>query len=991
MKGSNQVLLRYPSLSRRWQSYSNFAVKLGACASLLALTLVLGCKSRPAKSVPAPPGTAQTSQPSPVKQEVQALKGCAHAVLKDLRPIADMRDMRFQGKVTEAQALCNGGQRSLQFRNTPWVDWSSYWGTGDLASLPSGLLLNKTVARRGVLGALLDLEFQRVELIKFNLFENTGTYRQFIEGRDGVGGPALKVWPEMRLNPGHSKYKEVGGDGTQVCQGDLLRWRTVDGICNDVLNPAMGSKGQLFARNVEFETTFPESNQSIFTRNRHGDRLGLLQPDPQVISRRLLTRIQSNSATCQNGQGLPGYSNEANCDYKKAPFMNVLAAFWIQFMTHDWFSHMEEGHNAAGYMKVGCETQLVNNVRVPLTPQQIKELGCRPDDQIDRGYVAQDSAPGTFSANGRQYLDRAPKTTSNTNTAWWDASQIYGYDAVSVRRVKRDPGDLAKLQLEPVPGQPGPGYLPVLAAGDPMNPQWAGQEAAAFPDNWTVGLSFLHNLFVREHNAFVSEFRRIAAQTPNKDCGLRNPADPKKVIHYKDVTDEELFQAARLVVAAEIAKIHTTEWTPQLLYNEALYKGMNANWNGLLGQSQPEVSKALSNLIANTLGKSTDTKKATQLYSVFAGGPGIFGLGSKVHGYDITKPEHTNGGVNHFGSPFNFPEEFVSVYRLHQLVPDLLEYRELDRDPNKVVAKVPVIDTFQGRATGFMRTRGMANWGVTLGRQRLGLLELHNTPAFLQNIKLPRLSAGSGEIDVVGLDIIRDREHGVPRFNEFRRQYGLRQLTSFDDFIDHSLPADSPRRKEQEESAQTIREIYGQHVCDKSKQITDAQLNQDGSVINDCLGHPNGSLIDNIEDVDIVVGYLAEPVRPHGFAISETQFAVFLLNASRRLFSDRFFTSSFRPEFYTRLGVDWVNHNGPGPIMMEKGQSNGHAQLVSPLKRVLLRNVPELSAELGPVINAFDPWARDRCEYYSLVWKARTGAESDESFMGTNAGGCRKQ
>ena len=71
--------------------------------------------------------------------------------------------------------------------------------------------------------------------------------------------------------------------------------------------------------------------------------------------------------------------------------------------------------------------------------------------------------------------------------------------------------------------------------------------------------------------------------------------------------------------------------------------------------------------------------------------------------------------------------------------------------------------------------------------------------------------------------------------------------------------------------------------------------------------------MDNIEDVDTVVGWMAESARPHGFAISETQFVVFILNASRRLFSDRFFTSSFRPEFYTKLGVDWVNHNGPGP------------------------------------------------------------------------------
>ena len=84
-------------------------------------------------------------------------------------------------------------------------------------------------------------------------------------------------------------------------------------------------------------------------------------------------------------------------------------------------------------------------------------------------------------------------------------------------------------------------------------------------------------------------------------------------------------------------------------------------------------------------------------------------------------------------------------------------------------------------------------------------------------------------------------------------------------------------------------------------------MNADGSRITDCLGHPDGSLVDNIEDVDTVVGWLAEFPRPHGFAISETQFQVFILNASRRLFSDRFFTSSFRPEFYTHLGVQWVN------------------------------------------------------------------------------------
>jgi len=106
---------------------------------------------------------------------------------------------------------------------------------------------------------------------------------------------------------------------------------------------------------------------------------------------------------------------------------------------------------------------------------------------------------------------------------------------------------------------------------------------------------------------------------------------------------------------------------------------------------------------------------------------------------------------------------------------------------------------------------------------------------------------------------------------------------------------------------------------------------------------------------------------------------VFILNASRRLFSDRFFTSSFRPEFYTHLGVAWVTQNGPDK-KMEKGRPNGHEVEVSPLKRVLLRTIPELAPELDHVVNAFDPWARDRGEYYSLKWTPRPGAESDPAF-----------
>jgi hypothetical protein len=924
-----------------------------------------------------------------ISSDVKSAIDCVKVANQGLRPIALDRDHRFLGKVQEDTASCRGGEEAVGDRSLPWVDWQNYWGTRDAESKGSR---GTGETHRGVDGALLDLEYQRIELIKFNLFDNNQTFAQYLQGRNGLPGASLKVWPEMRLPKSDPNYQAVGGDGEQLCQGELIRYRTSTGICNDIRNPSMGATHELFSRMVEFESTFPDLGKNELARNRHGDRLKLLIPDPQVISRRLFTRAQTRPDKCRAGLGMDDESREAECNYRKANTFNVLAAFWIQFMTHDWFSHLEEGHNAAEMMKTGCETKLVDNSSRPLTADDIAKLGCRPDDRVDSTYLADTKDPDTFQYGGKTYPERAYKTTRNNVTAWWDASQLYGYDEDSKKRVKRDPNDRAKLLLEPSNSNDHFGYLPVFEPGDPINPAWSGQEATAFADNWNIGLSFYHNVFAREHNMFVEAFRKQTTLTPEADSGLRDPSHAETVIRYKDVSDDELFEVARLVLSAEIAKIHTIEWTTQLLYDEPLYRGMNANWSGLFGGDQ-ELT-ALLKPIVRELGKSEDAK-ANQLYSVLATGPGIFGMGNTVYKrdsglgwfehkqdiWDIRNPDHVNGGTNHFGSPFNFPEEFVTVYRLHPLVPDLIEYRDLHGNPNLIRKKIPVIKTFRGLATVQMRSEGLANWALSMGRQRVGTLSLFNEPQFLQNLPMPRLKSKTNLLDVPALDILRDRERGVPRFNEFRRQLGLKQLTSFDDFVGVLASAESSERGGQEATVKALREVYGQHRCDASKVITDAQLNDDGSRINDCLGHPNGSMVDNIEDVDTVVGWLAESTRPHGFAISETQFQVFILNASRRLFSDRFFTSSFRPEFYSTLGVQWVNDNGPDGKVMEKGDPNGHKQEMLPLKRVLLRTIPELAPELEQVVNVFDPWARDRGEYYSTEWKPRPGAESDEAFQ----------
>jgi hypothetical protein len=66
-------------------------------------------------------------------------------------------------------------------------------------------------------------------------------------------------------------------------------------------------------------------------------------------------------------------------------------------------------------------------------------------------------------------------------------------------------------------------------------------------------------------------------------------------------------------------------------------------------------------------------------------------------------------------------------------------------------------------------------------------------------------------------------------------------------------------------------------------------------------------------------------------------FQVFILNATRRLQADRFFSDDYNEETYTAEGLRWVD------------QSN--------LKTVILRHHPELAATgLANIKNAFEPW-----------------------------------
>jgi tetratricopeptide (TPR) repeat protein len=540
------------------------------------------------------------------------------------------------------------------------------------------------------------------------------------------------------------------------------RFRTADGSWNNLSNPKEGAAGTRFARNIPLSAIRPES----------GARL--LEPNPREVSRKLLAR---------------------NGAMKEIPFLNLLAACWVQFQVHDWVSH---GENLS---------------------REVHEIPLAEDDPARKRYRQTRMFVGKTQPDPtRRSGEPAPITFINEVTHWWDASQIYGSDQETQDRLRSF--ERGKLRLT------ADGCLPL---------DTDGVEDSGFRRNWWVGLAVLHTVFVREHNGICD---RLGASYPDWD-------------------DCRLFNVARLINAAVMAKIHTLEWTPAVLPNPALNTAINANWYGY-------VTDGLA-------GRNRRTLPEFKIRNSELGGI----LGNPVERH---------------GVPHALTEEFVEIYRLHSLLPESLRLRKFGAASAE---EVPTAAARQAASPKLIAAFGVAGILDSLGSQNAGRLVLNNYPKFMQELSLP----GNPLFDLGAVDILRARERGVPRYNEFRRQLGLTPIRSFEDLT------------EDEPTVARLRAVYG--------------------------GRP-----ENVEDLDLLIGTLAESHRPFGFGFGETLFQAFILNATRRLQTDRFFTDNYNEETYTPEGLEWIDR--------------------ASLKQVLLRHYPELSSGgLANIANAFEPWDRE--------------------------------
>ncbi len=434
-------------------------------------------------------------------------------------------------------------------------------------------------------------------------------------------------------------------------------------------------------------------------------------------------------------------------------------------------------------------------------------------------------------------------TFRNVNTHWWDGSQIYGSD--------RETNSALRSYVD--------GKLKVTE-NNRLPKQWNGIPKTGFSDNWWLGLSMLHHIFTLEHNAIAE---RLKATHP-------------------DWNDQKLYDKARLINAALMAKIHTVEWTPAILANPVLEKAMNANWYGLIGENK---QKSFQNAI-RSLGQNLQV--IDQLVAKTTGVDPKLSATFASRG-DL---ERAVGGIvgsrttDLYTAPYTLTEEFVSVYRMHPLLRDTVNV--FDLGTGQELVSIELNETRNGQAEVIMDEYSLENLWYSFGVTHPGSLTLQNYPKFLQNLDIPLV----GQIDLATTDIIRDRERGVPRYNSFRRLVGLKPISSFEQLTSDKV------------------------LLEKLKRI----YNND------------------IEQIDLLVGSLAETVRPDGFGFGETSFQIFIVNASRRLMSDRFFTVDYRPEVYTKEGLQWIDDTS----------------MVSLLKR----HIPQLTEQLHAQENAFKPWKK---------------------------------
>ncbi len=116
---------------------------------------------------------------------------------------------------------------------------------------------------------------------------------------------------------------------------------------------------------------------------------------------------------------------------------------------------------------------------------------------------------------------------------------------------------------------------------------------------------------------------------------------------------------------------------------------------------------------------------------------------------------------------------------MHPLIPDDITFRS---HATGAVLETRTLHEVAGNRTPAIGSRlSMSDLFYSFGVTHPGAIRLHNYPRHLQDLR-----RDNGErFDLAAVDILRDRERGVPRYNQFRRLLHKDPVRSFEELTDN--------------------------------------------------------------------------------------------------------------------------------------------------------------------------------------------------------------
>ena len=336
------------------------------------------------------------------------------------------------------------------------------------------------------------------------------------------------------------------------------RFRSIDGICNNLENPFLGAADTALPRLIPAQYEDGISSLRGDIQNKLGKIFDETPFQPPTPSARHVTQTVIRNVS------------------EDESLTHILMQFG-QFLDHD-LSLSPELEDECRERALNCEfTEICRPIRVadrdPIFGVGTENNGaCIPFSRS----LAACPDPEEPLVNG----GITAREQINVLTAFIDGSMIYGSDEELAERIRKHEGglllegiaqpgkkpELPRISLEdnvredgePLIGCPNPGTTGCFLAGE-------------FRVNEQVVLSVMHTLWFREHNRIARELSRI------------NP-------HWDD---EELYQEARRIVGAILQKIVYLDYLPKIL-GQRVFDVVIGEYKGYDPRINPGIANAFA-------------------------------------------------------------------------------------------------------------------------------------------------------------------------------------------------------------------------------------------------------------------------------------------------------------------------------------------------------------------------------------------------------------